>query len=163
LIKLEPNIKSLIKNWSPFLKLILIFAVVIIWFYYQNELKGLFIFYIFILIQFLFTAYLSVRYYYLNKGEIFTISNDGITKVKNNISNTYETDDIKKIVICKSANMDARGIPYTTFEEFRLARVYLKNGNNFTMTNILEHDIEQPLSILKDVQFERRKGFSFFI
>jgi hypothetical protein len=31
------------------------------------------------------------------------------------------------------------------------------------MTNLLEYDLEKPLNILKNVKFERRKGFSFFI
>jgi hypothetical protein len=59
--------------------------------------------------------------------------------------------------------MDKWGIPYTAFETFRIARVYLKDGNSFIMTNLLEYDLEKPLSILQGVKFERRKGFSFFI
>jgi hypothetical protein len=59
--------------------------------------------------------------------------------------------------------MDKWGIPYTTFESFRIARVYLKNGNYFIMTNLLEYDLESSFITLKDVPIERRKGFSFFI
>ena len=71
--------------------------------------------------------------------------------------------DISKVVICKSANLDKWGVPYTTFESFRLARVYLKSGQVFILTNLLEHDIEKPLRELQGVKFERRKGLSFFL
>ena len=163
MISIKTNFKSQLKNWRDFMVMSLIFVPVMLYLYYQNGPRGLFIFYIFILIDFVFTAYLSIQYYIKNKGEEFTIYTDKIVKIKNGVSVVYYNTDITKIVICKSANMDSWGIPYTTFETFRIARVYLNNGKNFIMTNALEYDIEKPLSILQEVKFERRKGFSFFI
>ena len=59
--------------------------------------------------------------------------------------------------------MDQWGIPYSTFESFRIAIVVLTDGNQFILTNLLEYDLEKPLKSLQNVKFERRKGFSYFI
>lgn len=120
-------------------------------------------FYVFIGVQFVFTVYIHIRYFLKNKREIFLICEDRIQRIKNNDTEIFLVSDIKKIVICKSANMDNWGMPYTTFESFRVAKIYLKDDRSFIMTNLLEYDIEKPLKILKGVKFERRKGFSFFI
>ena len=120
-------------------------------------------FYVFLAIQFSFTLYLHIVYYLKNKGQEFIIGEERIERIKNEKKEVFHSSDMKKIIICKSANMDKWGIPYTTFESFRVARVYLNDGTNFVMTNLLEYDLEKPLNILKNVKFERRKGFSFFI
>lgn len=161
---LKINFKSQIKNWNDFFWLSVIFISVIIFLYYRDGNNiGFIAFYIFIAIQFLFTIYLQIAYYIKNCDEEFLIKNDRIEKIKKGNIEIYLAADIKKIVICKSANMDRWSIPYTTFESFRVARVYLNNGSNFIMTNLLEYDLEVPLQILQGVVFERRKGFSFFI
>lgn len=128
-----------------------------------GDTNGFIVFYVFLAIQFYFTFYLHIVYFLKNKGQEFKVREDRIEKIEDSEAKIFHSTDIKKIVICKSANMDKWGIPYTTFECFRIARIYLKNGDNFIMTNLLDYDIEKPFSILKNVPFERRKGFSFFI
>ncbi|MEY4963521.1 MAG: hypothetical protein RLZZ323_840 [Bacteroidota bacterium] len=158
------NIKSQLHNWYDFFLQTILFVPLCLYLYnrYGNT-SGFIVFYIFLLIQFTFTFYLHLVYYLKNKGEIFNIQEDRIERVKNGQKEVFHSADIKKIVICKSANMDKWGIPYTTFERFRLVRVYLNDGRYFIMTNLLEYDLEKPLQTLKGVKFERRKGFSFFI
>ena len=161
---LKINLKSQKKNWEDFFLQIIILIPFAIYSYYKYEIgMVLYPFYVFIVIQFIFTIYLHVVYYLKNKGEEFIIEKDRIVRIKNGNESVFNSSDIKKIVICKSANMDKWGIPYTTFESFRLARVYLNDGRYFIMTNLLEYDLEKPLHILQGVKFERRKGFSFFI
>ncbi len=120
-------------------------------------------FLVFIIIQFSFTLYLHLFYYLKNRGEEFIIENDRVERIKNGEKQIFYSIDIKKIVICKSANLDKWGIPYSAFESFRCARVYLNDGSNFILTNLLEYNLEKPLRILQGVKFERRRGFSFFI
>lgn len=158
------NFKSQLQNWNDFFWLALIFISITIYLYNRDGYNiGFIAFYGFLIVQFSFTLYLHLAYYLKNRGEEFIIENDRIERTKNGKKQIFYSTDIKKIVICKSANMDKWGIPYTTFESFRIARVILNNNNYFIMTNLLEYDIEKPLSILKNVKFERRKGFSFFI
>ncbi|SHJ10581.1 hypothetical protein [Flavobacterium terrae] len=162
--KLKINLKSQLRNWNDFTIQTLILIPFAIYAYHEYKSdKVLYPFYIFSFIQFSFTAYLHLRYYFQNKGEEYIIDSKSITKFKKHTKEVYLNDDIKKIEICKSANMDSLGIPYTTFERFRCARIYLKNGQSFILTNLLEFDLESSLKILKDVEFIRRKGFSFFI
>ncbi|WGK95145.1 MULTISPECIES: hypothetical protein [Flavobacterium] len=158
------NLKSQLYNWYDFFLQTILFIPLCLYLYNKySSTSGFIVFYIFLLIQFSFTFYLHLVYYLKNKGENFSIKEDKIERVKNGQKEVFYSADIKKIVICKSANMDKWGIPYTTFESFRVARVYLKDGRSFIMTNLLEYDLEKPLQILKGVKFERRKGFSFFI
>jgi hypothetical protein len=158
------NFKSQLQNWNDFFVLTIIFLVIIIFLYYRDGFNiGFISFYAFLAIQFSFTFYLHIAYYLRNRGEEFIIKNDRIIRIKNGKEELFLSSDIKKIVICKSANQDKWGIPYTTFESFRIARVYLNNNTIFIMTNLLEFDIEKPLQVLHGVKFERKKGFSFFI
>lgn len=158
------NFISQLHNWSSFFLQIIILVPFASYSYYKYKIDMvLYPFYIFLAIQFSFTLYLHIAYYLKNRREEFIIEDDKIVKIKNGKEEIFHSSDIKKIVICKSANMDKWGIPYTTFESFRIARVYLNDGTNFIMTNLLEYDLERPLQLLKGVKFERRKGFSFFI
>lgn len=161
ILKMTP--KNHTKEWYGFFKLTSIFLIIIAYFYFRDGTDNLFVFYILLGIQFLPTAYLHIMYYFENKGEEYSIERDKIVRIKNNKKKFYSSNDIKKIVICKSASQDGWGIPYTTFETFRIARVYLKDGSDFIITNLLEYELEKPLKILQNVKFERRRGFSFFI
>lgn len=161
---LKVNLNSQLKNWNDFFLQTLLFIPLCIYLYNKyGDTNGFIVFYVFIAIQLFFTSYVHIKYYLKNRGEEFLIENDRIEKFKNGKVEIFHSTDIKKIVVCKSANMDKWGIPYTTFESFRVARVYLNDGTNFIMTNLLEYDLEKPLQILQGVKFERRKGFSFFI
>ena len=158
------NFKSQIQNWKDFFLQIVILIPFAIYSYNKYRIDMvLYPFLVFIFIQFSFTLYLHLSYYLMNRGEVFIIENYRIERTKNGEIQIFYSTDIKKIVICKSANMDKWGILYSSFESFRCARVYLNDGSHFIMTNLLEYDLEQPLSILQGVKFERRKGFSFFI
>jgi hypothetical protein len=158
------NFKSQLQNWNDFFLQIIILIPFASYSYYKYRIDMvLYPFYVLITVDFIFTLYLHIVYYLKNKGQEFLISEDRIERIKNGKKEVFHTSDIDKIVICKSANMDKWGIPYTTFESFRVARIYLNNGTYFIMTNLLEYDLEKPLSIVKNVKFERRKGFSFFI
>ena len=163
-MKLKINIKSQLKNWNDFFLQIIILTPLACYSYYKYEIAMvLYPFYVFIFIQLFFTIYVHVRYYLTNKGQEFVLKSDRIIIVQEDKEQIFLVSEIKKIVICKSANMDKWGIPYTTFESFRCTRVYLNDGSKFVMTNLLEYDLEKPLHILQGVKFERRKGFSFFI
>jgi hypothetical protein len=158
------NFKSQLQNWNDFFLQFVIFGIIIIFLYFRDGYNlGFLSFIVLIIVDFIFTLYLHIVYYLKNKGQEFIIGEDRIERIKNGKREVFPSSDINKIVICKSANLDKWGIPYTTFESFRVARVYLNNGTYFIMTNLLEYDLEKPLSILKNVKFERRKGFSFFI
>lgn len=161
---LKINMKSQIQNWYDFILQTLIFIPLYIYLLIRDGHNSAFIgFYAFLFIQFIFTIYLHIVYYLKNKGEEFIIEKDKIVRIKNSTECVFNSSDIKKIVICKSANMDKWGIPYTTFESFRVARIYLNDGTSFILTNLLAYDLEKPLRTLQGVKFERRKGFSFFI
>ena len=162
--RIKINFKSQLQNWNDFFLQVVILIPFAMYSYYKYKIDMvLYPFFVFLIIQFSFTLYVHLVYYLKNKGEEFIIENDSIERTKNGKKQIFYSTDIKKIVICKSANMDKWGIPYTTFESFRIARVYLNDGTNFIMTNLLEYDLEKPLRILQGVVFERRKGFSFFI
>lgn len=163
IMKLKMNYKNHLKEWCDFFQQTLFFIPAIIYLFYKYNGNYLFVFFGFLAIQFMFTAYLHIVYYYKNKNEEFIIDSDKIIRIRNNKSETFFNKDIKVIIICKSATKDGWGAPFTTFETFRLARIFLKDGNHFIITNLLEYDLEIPLRILENVKFERRKGFSFFI
>jgi hypothetical protein len=161
---LRINIKNLIHNWNDFFYLTILLVFGSIYFMLNNEnYNGIWVFIVFFLIQFAFTSYLSIKYFYLNKNEVYIIRPDSITLTKYSKTEVFSTQDINKIVVCKSANMDSFGMPFSTFERFRLIKVYINNGRVLILTNLLEYDIEEPLKILENVKLERRMGFSFFI
>lgn len=157
------NFKSQLQNWNDFFLQIIVFLPVYLFTLFKYDGNGFIFLNGFLIIQFTFTLYVHLSYYLKNRGEEFIIEFDRIERIKNGKRLIFHSIDIKKIVICKSANMDKWGIPYTTFESFRIARVYLNDGTNFILTNLLEYDLEKPLQILQGVKFERRKGFSFFV
>lgn len=162
MISLKINRKSQLENWKEFIIQISIMIPISIFLLYKY--KTAMIFYpgcVFYGIQFMFTSYVYLTYYLKNKGEEYVVSVDKIDRIKDGKIKTYLSSDIKKIIICKSANMDNRGIPLTTFEGFRIAKVCLKDGTFFIMTNLLEYDLEKPLKTIEGVVFERKKGFSY--
>lgn len=161
---LKINLKSQLKNWKSFFWFFIVFISIMIYLYFRDGYNiGFIAFYMFLTINFSFTLYLHIAYYLKNKNEVYIIKKDRIEKTYKDKKEVFYSSDIKKIVICKSANVDGWGITYITFESFRIARVYLNDETNFIMTNLLEYDLEKPLSIIENVKFERRKGFSFFI
>jgi hypothetical protein len=161
---LKINTKSQIQNWYDFILQTLIFIPLYIYLLIRDGYNNAFIvIYVFLFIQFSFTIYLHIKYFLKNKNEEYIIHSDRIIRIKKSKESIFNSSDIKKIVICKSANMDKWGIPYTTFESFRVARIYLNDGTGFILTNLLAYDLEKPLRALQGVKFERRKGFSFFI
>lgn len=160
---LKPNLKSQFRNWNDFIWQVIILLPFYLYSYYEHGEKPLIVYNIFVLVELIPTAYLSVRYFMENRKQEYVIYENKIVKIQDGLSTSYQASEIKRIVVCKSASKDKGGFPFSTFETFRLARVYLNNGTNFIITNSLEYDIEKPLLILKDVKFERRKGFSFFI
>ncbi|MBS1535792.1 MAG: hypothetical protein JST78_12000 [Bacteroidetes bacterium] len=162
-MKLCFKLSNYTRNWFDFFLLLLFFSIAIILFKYKNQNSGISIFFVLIIINFVFTFYLTIVYSLKNINEEFLIEKDKIIRIKKGVIETFNSADISKIVICKSANQDKWGIPYTTFETFRLAKIYLKSGEIIILTNLLEYDIEKPLKRIENVKFERRKGFSFFI
>ena len=162
-MKLTITAKNHIREWYDFFLWTVFFILGIIYIIYRDGTDNLFVLYIFLGVQFVPTAYLHIMYYLKNKEEEYSIEKDKIIRIKDGKKVIYNSKDIKKIVICKSASQEGWGIPYTTFETFCLARIYLNNNTFFIMTNLLEYDLEKSLKTLKNVQFERRKGFSFFI
>ncbi len=76
----------------------------------------------------------------------------------------FETDDVYKGYIYKSASADSGGMPFLTMEHFFYVRLVLKSGEQIRLTCLLSPEIDQILrERLPGVPIERKKrGFNAF-
>lgn len=73
--------------------------------------------------------YLHLEYTLRNLGEEIEIREDSIVWRKGNLQRTYRSEDLTKIVLYKSASMDAKGMPLTAMERFYFARISTNVGD----------------------------------
>jgi len=101
--------------------------------------------------------YLHFEYWLINKGEQFEITSGEVIKNKGNVETRYKSENIKEIVVYKSASMDKGGIPYFAFESYYYARVVLTSGDEFVLTRLLMPKLEEVIKHLTGVKFVRKK------
>jgi hypothetical protein len=107
--------------------------------------------------------FLHSEHYQANKGMVVEVDSEGITIAKGGVVEKFPKDNIKTIVVFKSAAMDKGGMPMTPFEYYFYAKIVLKEGKSFYLTSMLDRKIDEKLKILEDVPFVREKGLFAFL
>lgn len=163
---MKEKINISIKNHFISLKWLLIYLVVLIiillYFYVKTDFDGILVFAFFSLFQIVPSIYLHFMYFNIDKNKLVEFNDDEIKLTIKNQVYIYKTEEIDKIIIFKSANMDKYGIPFMVFENYYFTKIMLKSKSNFILTSLLDNRIEEKLKKIKNVKFEREKGFSFF-
>lgn len=127
------------------------------WWYFKFE------FLIFFLIGYILTVvpsfFLHVSYYIRNKGVVAEILPDKIRLEKNGEETVLIKQDIKEIVIYKSASIDSGGIPITAMESYFFVRIYSNNGKKYELTCLMDTAIDKSIRIMQGVNILREKNF----
>ena len=161
--KIQVNITNHFISLKWLLFYIILTLLLLVYFYLTFGSEGLFILIIFLLLQMLPTVYLHYKYYVINKSIKCTLNEYKLEVFNKNMKYVYFPNDIEKIIIYKSANMDSWGIPLLTFENYYYSRIVLKDGNNIVLTSLLDNKIEDKLKVnFSTTTFNRKKGFSCF-
>lgn len=105
--------------------------------------------------------YLHIEYSIRNAGEEIEIAHNEIIVKKNGQEHKYSSSDLAKITVYKSASLDRGGIPFSSMEYYRYARIIAKSGEEIIITCLMTLDIEEALKHLTGVPYERKKGLAF--
>jgi hypothetical protein len=105
------------------------------------------------------TFYLHIEYYETNKKGIITITEDDITFLRHGRSICYPFHEIGRVILYKSASLDKGGMPILPLELYHYAKIIMKDGEEFIITCLMIPKLEDVISKLKFVGYERKKSF----
>ena len=125
--------------------------------YMEFQSDFVFIFTIFWIIYTIPVIYLHSEYYLNNRGEIYKIDSNGITLWKSGAKQKYRSKELDRIILYKSANMDAWGFPLLAMEFYYYARVINNSGEELIITRLLTPEVEKEVQKLEGVPVERVK------
>jgi len=103
--------------------------------------------------------FLHISYYIRNKGTTSEILSDRIIIYKNQKETVIRSDEIKEIVVYKSASMDRGGIPITPMEAYFFVRIYDNSNKKYELTCLMDTNIDKTIKVLQGVEIFREKGF----
>ncbi len=128
--------------------------------YFRFERSFLIVFSIMWLVYAIPTLILHVEYYFKNKNQIVEITNEDIKLFENGVEKiNFQKQDIDKIELYKSGNLEARQIQFFAMESYHFAKIRSKQGDEIFITCLLTPDVEMEIKKLNDGVFERRRRF----
>ncbi|WP_282040016.1 hypothetical protein [Saccharicrinis aurantiacus] len=140
---------------SSFIFITLILGVIL--FFYDFKVGLCITFVLFVLAELVPILYLHITYWQENKDVEYVITDKEIIVIRNSKKVTYNDYDIKKIIIYKSASMDAGGMPILSFESYFYVKVIINSGEVLFLTRLLSPKVDIIIGQLKGVLIERKK------
>lgn len=105
---------------------------------------------------------LHMGHYSANKGMEVLIDEVSVRVVKNNEVNTYNSAQIKNVLISK-INPKYKNGKAALFENYFYVRINLNNGKWIYLTSMLDKKIDEKIKVLKGVDFIDDYTFFAFI
>lgn len=103
-------------------------------------------------------SYLHIEYYLENRGQCIVILDNRIEiESRNEKKRSYRFEDLKKIVLYKSASLDKGGMPILPMEFYHYARIVPKEGADIIITCLMISDVEEAVKKIRFVSYDRRK------
>lgn len=132
--------------------------MVIALYFLRWDQDAIMIFSFFWLAYFIPAIYLHSEYYLKNYGERLEIlENEIIFHDRDGKVRKYGNQDLKKIILYKSASLDKGGIPLTPIESYHYARIIPKQGDEIILTCLMASNVEEAIKQIKWVPYERKK------
>ena len=103
--------------------------------------------------------YLHIEYAMKNAGEEIEISYNEVLVRKHGQERRYNSSDLSKIIVYKSASLDRGGIPLSAMEHYNFARLIAKNGEEIIITCLMSRKVDEEVRQLGGVLYERKKRF----
>ena len=136
-------------------------TVLALYYWFNFEKSATVILGIIFLIDFLPALYLHLEYWYKNRGEKFTVTENEIIRYTDSKVEVFKVEEIENCILYKSASMDEGGYPIFSVEQYFYAWLLFRPGDELIITCLAMPKIDQILGQLKGVQFERKKrGFN---
>jgi len=82
---------------------------------------------------------------------------------KNGTIEQFDYDDIKVIQLYRSAGMDKGNYSYSSNERYYFANIIAKDGRKIILTSLLGPDLDDALSMMKDVPVDKTKTAYAFV
>lgn len=101
--------------------------------------------------------YLHIEYTIRNAGDEIEVTPNEVIVRKNGHERRYNSSDLSKIIVYKSASLDRAGIPFSAMEYYRYARIVTKTGDEIIISCLMILDVEGAVRQLKGVPYERKK------
>ena len=102
--------------------------------------------------------YLHIEYYIANRGIKIIIENGIFTVISRNKNmQTFKLDELKEVILYKSASMDKGGIPITPIEPYHYARIITRSDKQIIITCLMYPKLEEVINKLQGVQKIRKK------
>ena len=159
--------KISIANHLKALEFFIIFLFIVIGFsWYQatqnnldDSLRNILV--VFVLISFLPVLYLHIEYYSYNKGtqlEIDSYEKKFIYTDKTGVTETYNFDELSKIIIHMPPNMHrGSGFQIMPFEQYHYAKIYTKSGKEIVITCLMARKVQDLVGSIRGVPVEKKK------
>ncbi len=114
-----------------------------------------------VVLSFLPVLYLHIEYYYYNRVtqlEIDIYKKKIICTDKTGITETYNFDDLSKVIINMHPNMH-RGSSFQIlpFEQYHYAKIYIKSGQEIIVTCLMARKVKDMAESILGVQIEKKK------
>ena len=104
--------------------------------------------------------YLHLEYYLANRGMEIVIENDKLIVISRNKNpQTFKFNELKKVILYKSASMDKGGIPIMPTEPYHFIRIFTKSEEQITITCLMYPKLDHVVDKLIGVQKIRKRGF----
>lgn len=107
---------------------------------------------------FLPAAYLQFQYTKENWGQVIEIEDTGLKIIDQKSERRYNTEELKKITLWKSASLDKGGIQFLPMEGYHYAKIETLDGKNIFITSLLTTDVETAVRRLNGVPYQRKKS-----
>ncbi|WP_344979862.1 hypothetical protein [Compostibacter hankyongensis] len=129
------------------------------WYYFRFDTDYIFVMGIFYFIFILPAIYLHIEYYLENRGEEIEIRPNAMTIRRKGVERTFQINELDKIILYKSANLDKFSIPLSAMEYYRYLRIITKGGEQIIVTCLMTRNLEEVIRLFDGVKFERKKSF----
>lgn len=131
------------------------------WWYFGYDQSILLVGGLFHLFFTLPAVYLHVEYTIKNWGEEIEINDNKLIVRKNGKEKCYNTQELKEILLFKSASLDKWSFPLSAMEYYHFARITTNSGEEIVITCLLTPNVEKAVKELKEVPFGREVGLGF--
>jgi len=105
------------------------------------------------------SLYLHVEYLLINTNTVLEVGNNQLLlkTASGAVNKIYSFDELRKIVLFKSASLDRGGFPMTPIEMYHYARITTATGEEIIITCLMTPDVEEILKKIKRISYERKK------
>lgn len=154
-------LKQNFKNHTNSLWFTIVTTLLIVmgWWYFNFDQDYLYVLGLFHVVFTIPALYLHIQYAVRNAFEEIEINPNEIIVKKKGQERRYNSRDLSKIIVYKSASLNKGGMPLSAMECYHYARLELNTGEEIIITCLMTRKVDEEVRKLSGVPCERKKRF----